>query len=349
MTLRWQPAVMAALVAGTIGLTTSGVGAVDPGASLYFRIGTGGVEGTYFPIGSLIAEGLTKPKSEADCDGVALCGVPGLMAVAQTSNGSVANVHSVASGELEAALVQADVATWAYLGQQIFQNAPRMSSLRGVASLYPESLHIVVRRDLGIRSVADLRGKRISLDEPGSGTLADSRIVLAAFGLGEADVHPEYVKPALASSRMIAGQLDGFMIVAGYPADSVTQLVGRMDVDVVPVDPRSASAIHAGNPFFQAAAIPAGTYKGIGEVPTLDVMAQLIVDAALDEERVYAVTRALWGERMQRLLHLGHPKGRQIVLARALDGLVVPLHPGAARFYRDAGVLPAAGSAKSRD
>lgn len=349
MALRWRSAAATALLAGMMGLLAAGARAGDPGANMYFRIGTGGVEGTYFPIGSLIAEGLTRPKSEVDCDGAALCGVPGLVAVAQTSNGSVANVRSVAAGELEAALAQADVATWAYLGQQIFQNAPRLSSLRAVASLYPESLHIVVRRNLGIRSVADLRGRRISLDEPGSGTLADSRIVLAAFGLGEADVHPEYVKPALASSRMVAGQLDGFMIIAGYPADSVIQLAGRMDVDVVPVEPRTAEAIHADNPFFRAATIPAGTYKGIGEVPTLDVMAQLIVDAALDEERVYAVTRALWGERMQRLLRQGHPKGRQIALTRALEGLAVPLHPGAARFYREAGILPAAVSGKSRN
>ena len=343
MGVRGRSAAATVLLAAIIALAAADGGAAERGAGLFFRIGTGGIEGTYFPIGTLIAEGLTEPQSGKDCNGADPCGVPGLVAVAQTSNGSVANVRSVAAGELEAALVQADVATWAYQGKEIFRDEQRLSSLRAVASLYAESLHIVVRRNLGVRSVADLRGKRISLDEPGSGTLVESRVVLAAFGLAEADVHPEYVKPALASARMLAGQLDGFMVVAGHPADSVVQLVERMAVDLVPIEPRMAEAIRAGNPFFRAGAIPAGAYRGIGEVPTLDVMAQLLVDAALDEDKAYAVTRALWGERMQRLLRQGHPKGRQIVLARALDGLSIPLHPGAARYYREIGMRPAAG------
>lgn len=345
MPLRRQAWVVAVMVAALMGSAVADAGAMVRGAGRYFRIGTGGAEGTYFPIGSLIAEGLTAPKSAAACLGADPCGVPGLVAVAQTSNGSVANVRSVAAGELEAALVQADVAAWAHAGKELFRDGPPLASLRAVAALYPESLHIVVRRSLGIRSVADLRGRHISLDEPGSGTLIDARAVLAAFGLAEADVHPEYVKPGLAGSRMVAGQLDGYMVIAGYPADSVVRLRNRMDVDLLPIVPRAAAAIRDGNSFFRESVIPAGTYDGIGEVPTLDVMAELIVDASLDEERAYAVTKALWGERVHRLLVHGHPKGKRIALEKALDGLSIPLHPGAARYYREIGMLPAAGGA----
>lgn len=345
---RWRTAGMVFLLAVALGIASSRADAAEPGGGAFFRIGTGGIEGTYFPIGTLIAAGLTRPQSPAECVGVDPCGVPGLIAVAQTSNGSVSNVRSVAAGELEAALVQADVATWAFRGEEIFRSDQRLPYLRAVASLYPESLHIVVRRGAGIHSVADLRGKRISLDEPGSGTLVDSRVVLAAFGLAEADVHPEYIKPTLASARMLAGQIDGFMVMAGYPADSVVQLGERIAIDLVPVDARLAEAVYRENPFLQPMPIPAGTYKGIGEVPTLQVMAQLIVDAKLDEETVYQVTRALWGERVQRLLRQGHPKGRQITLAQALDGLSIPLHRGAARYYREIGMaVPAVDGARN--
>lgn len=349
MAFRWRPGTVAAVLSAGMVLAGTSVGwAAESGPRAFFRIGTGGAEGTYFPIGSLIAEGLTPSQSAADCASITPCGVPGLVAVAQTSNGSVSNVRSVAAGELEAALVQADVATWAYQGKEMFGDDPRLMGLRAVASLYPESLHIVVRRDLAIHSVAGLRGLRISLDEPGSGTLVESRIVLAAYGLAEADVHPEFVKPGLAGARMLDGHLDGFMVMAGYPADSVKQLLGRTAIDLVPIEPGVAEVIRAGNPFLRAATIPAGTYDGVGAVPTLEVMAQLLVDASLSDAWVYAITRALWGDRVQRLLHNGHPKGRLIVLEHALDGLAIPLHPGAARFYREAGLLPGAagGTAK---
>jgi len=315
----------------------------------YFRIGTGGADGTYFPIGSLIAEGLTRPAVEAECAEQDACGVPGLIAVAQTSNGSVANVRSVVVGELEAALVQADVATWAYRGEGVFRNDPRLASLRVIAALYPESLHVVVRRDLGIRSIADLRGRRISLDEPGSGTLIDSRIVLAAFGLGEADLRPEYVKPSLAGERMIDGHLDGFMIIVGYPAISIERLGREMAIDLVPIDREAAAGMNADNPLFRVSTIPAGTYTGIGETATIDVTAQLVVDAALDERLVYAVTRALWGPRIGRLLRRGHPKGLMVSIETALDGLTIPLHPGAARYYDEVGLPPPTGPSGSRN
>jgi len=346
MAFRMRPVWGAVLAAAVVCGWAAGAIADSPKAR-YFRIGTGGIAGTYFPVGSLIAEGLTRSAAEADCGDAALCGVPGLIAVAQTSNGSVANVRAVAAGELEAALVQADVATWAQRGEGAFGDDPRLAGLRAVAALYPESLHVVVRGNLRLRSIADLRGRRVSLDEPGSGTLIDSRVILAAFGLGEADLRPEYVKPSLAAARMVAGQLDGFMIIAGHPVASIMRLGWQMPIDLLPIDREVAEAIAAGNPFFRPSVIPAGTYAGIGETPTLDVTAQLVVDAGLDEPLVHAVTRALWGGRIQRLFREGHPKGRQIALETALDGVAIPLHDGAARYYREIGMLPPAGGGRS--
>ena len=122
--------------------------------------------------------------------------MPGLVAIAQSSNGSVANVDAIRSGELESGFVQSDIAYWAYTGTGIFEGQGKVENLRAIASLYPESIHIVARKGAGIATVRDLKGKRVSLDEPGSGTLVDARIILEAFGLSEADLQAEYIKPS---------------------------------------------------------------------------------------------------------------------------------------------------------
>ncbi len=160
----------------------------------FFRIGTGGVAGTYYPIGGLIADIISSPPGARPCDKGGSCGVPGLVAIAQSSNGSVANVDAIRSGELESGFVQSDIAYWAYTGTGIFEGQGNVKNLRAITSLYSESVHIVARKGAGIRTVRDLKGKRVSLDEPGSGTLVDARIILEAFGLSEADLQAEYIK-----------------------------------------------------------------------------------------------------------------------------------------------------------
>jgi uncharacterized protein len=311
-----------------------------PNSNPYFRIGTGGVAGTYFPIGSLIARGLTMPESSESCDPDTACGVADILAVAQISNGSVSNINSLASGELEAALVQADTAFWAYKGAEIFKPKGQLPSLRAIAALYPESLHIVVRRDSGIRSIRDLRGKRVSLDEPGSGTLIDSRILLAAHGLSENEIKPEYIKPALSAKKMIDGTLDAFLIFAGFPAPSIRKLSAEIDISLLPVMSSEIDKMSNENGFLKPSEIPQGVYSRIGRTPTLEVMALFVVRADASEDLVFEVTRSLWSQRTARLLQDGHPKGRFIRLETALSGVTIPFHPGAAKFYRDVGLNP---------
>lgn len=305
----------------------------------FFRIGTGGAAGTYFPIGTLIAELVSGSPDGSSCGTVETCGVPGLVAVAQISNGSVANVQAIGAGALEAALVQSDVAFWAYSGTGIFAGKDRIASLRFVANLYPESIHLVVRRGSGIQSVADLRNHRISLDEPGSGTLVNARSVLAAYGLSERDFKAEYVKPDLAVERMRADRLDGFFIVAGWPTRAVSDFAASNRISLIPIADGPAAAIRRESPFLSPGVIPAGAYPGIPETPTLDVGAQLIVSASLPDELVYNFTRALWSARSAQRLREGHPRGGMIKRETALAGAGIPLHPGAERYYRDVGLL----------
>lgn len=304
------------------------------------RIGTGGEHGTYFPIGTLIAQAVSDGGS--NCAAGLRCGIPGLLAVAQLSNGSVSNVEAISAGALEAALAQADVAAWAFNGSGIFAGEPRYQRLRAVAALYPESLQVVVRKGSDIRSIGDLRGRRVSLDEPGSGTLIDARIVLAAYGLTEADLKAIYVKPQFAVQKMARGELDAFFIIAGYPTRSISELATGFGAGLLPVDGEPRDAVAAHFPFLSASTIPANTYPGIGATPTLSVQALLLVGADLGPDLVYQLTRVLWSKRTRSLLTSGHPKGREIRPERALRGVAIPLHPGARRYYEEVGLSTAA-------
>jgi uncharacterized protein len=303
-----------------------------------FRIGTGGITGVYYPIGKLIAEGLTKPVGKKDNTGASVNGVPGIIGVAQNSAGSIENVRAVVSGQTEAGLVQADVAAWAFRAEHAFAGDQSGRALRAVASLYPEMFQLVTRRDANIRSVPDLRGKRISIDELGSGTLSVMRIILTAYGLSESDFSPVYLKPVFTQDKMAQNELQGFAIMAGTPTKAVTQLID-IGLYFVPIDSKKASGITARFPYLVPGKIPSGVYSGIPETPTLQVHALLVVSADISEDLIYQVTAALWGERTLSLLRQGHPQGKTIHPETALTGLSIPLHAGAERFYREKGLL----------
>ena len=307
-------------------------------AKRMFRIGTGGLTGVYYPIGTLIAHGLTGPSEEEGAPETGVHGVRGTIGVAQNSAGSIENVRAVASGEIEAGLVQADVAAWAFQAGHVFAGDDSVRVVRAVGSLYPEKFQIVTRRDANIHSVLDLRGKRISIDEIGSGTLSVMRIVLEAYGLSEKDLLPVYLKPVFTHDKMVNGELQGFVMMAGAPMEAVTQL-SDIGVSLVPIAPETASRISARFPYLVPGEIPAGVYPGIPDTPTLQVHALLVVSSATPEDLVYQVTAALWSERTLSLLKTGHPQGKAINLKTALDGISIPLHPGAERFYREQGLL----------
>jgi uncharacterized protein len=292
----------------------------------FFRIGTGGTAGTYYPVGGMIANAISAP--------------PGIVASAQASSGSVGNVNAVASGQMESAFSQADVAYWAYTGTGVFEGKPKMTDLRAIANLYPESVHVVARKGAGIKTVADLKGKRVSIDEPGSGTMVDAKLILAAYGITEKDIKAEYVKPAQAGDKLRDGALDAYFFVGGYPAGAITELASSGGgLELIPIDGKEADEIRKQYGFFAVDTIPANTYKGIGEVKTLAMGAQWVTSAKVDNTLVYNVTKAMWSDKTRAALDAGHAKGKAIRPATALTGLGIPLHPGAEKFYREAGLL----------
>ena len=299
----------------------------------FFRIGTGGVAGTYFPIGGMIAQAVSNPPGARPCDRGGSCGPPGLVVVAQSANGSVANVKDIQSGNLESGFVQSDIAHWAYTGTGTFEGNSPMTELRAIANLYPESIHIVARADSGIKRVRDLVGKRVSLDEPGSGTLIDAELVLEAYGISTDDIEAEYMKADIAIKRIRDNKLDAFFIVAGYPTRAVFDLATDTSIRILPIDGREAERLVSRYQFLARADIPEGVYPGVSRTETLSVGAQWLVASTMDNEMIYGITKTLWSQNSRMLLDSGHARGKSITLETALQGIAVPLHPGARRFY----------------
>ena len=311
---------IAALVAGTA------LGGTAAAQQQFFRIGTGGTAGTYYPVGGILANAISQP--------------PKLVLTAVASNGSVANVNSIMGGSLESGFSQADVAYWAFTGTGIWEGKPKAGDLRAIANLYPESIHLVARKGAGIKSVADLKGKRVSLDEPGSGTLVDARIILGAWGLKDSDVKAEYLKPNQAGDKMKDGAMDAFFFVGGFPAGAISELASTgSGIELVPIDGENAAKILSQHKFFATDAIPAGTYKGVDAVKTISVGAQWVTSAKVPDEVVYEVVKGMWSDKARGALDAGHAKGKMIRKETALSGIGIPLHPGAEKFYKEVGLL----------
>lgn len=304
----------------------------------YLRIATGSAAGTYFPVGETIARLLSHPPGMPPCDPDAPCGVPDLIATSETSEGSVANVTAVATGAVETALAQADVISWAQTGTGLFADQPAMANLRVIANLYTESMHLVVRRDANITRVQDLKGKRVSLDRPGSGSRVDALLILAAHGVKQASLKVVELGPAQASDALANGEIDAFFFLGGAPAATVLDIAGNNEIDLVPITGEARQKLLSKTRYFTASTIPAGTYPGIGDTETLSVGAQWICAVERSEDLIYEITRTLFDPVNRPVLETSHPKAREISLDTALDGIAVALHPGAARFYREKGI-----------
>lgn len=328
-----KTAAIAALLMG--GVTTSSLAQEIK----FFTIGTGGTAYTYYPVGGVIANAISKPPGSRECGQGGSCGVDGLIASAVSSRGSVDNVNAIISGLRDSGFAQSDVAYWAYTGTGTMEGKEPAKDLRTIAALFEEHIHLVALKDGGINSVADLKGKRVSLDEPGSGTYVDAKLILEANGLSAADVTAEALKGNAASEALRNGKIDAFFVVAGYPTGSLVELASAADIKLVPIDGDAAKGLSDKYGFFSQSEIPADTYKGVGSVATVAVGAQWYTSAKQDEDLVYNITKALWNEQSRKLLDVGHAKGKTITPESALAGVGVPLHAGAEKFYKEAGLL----------
>lgn len=336
--MTFRRSILAAATAAALALP----GGAMAQAPSFFRIGTGSAGGTYYPIGGIIANALSCPPGAACNTAGATDGIPGMVAVAQATQGSVQNVALVQAGNAEAGFTQSDVAHWAYTATGLFQGRPPQNRIRFVAHLFPEHIHAVVRRDSPIRTFSDLRGKRIAIGLQASGARIGSELILGAYGFQAGrDFTAEYLNQAQGTERMQDRGLDATITVVGYPAAAFTEFCARTGCRILPVPDAEANRVIERAPFYGRGVIPRTAYEGLeADVPTLTVGAVLVVRDSLPDDLVYNITRALWSPTTRGLLDRGHAKGREIVRENALQGRgVVPFHPGAERWYREAGIL----------
>ncbi|HET8678653.1 MAG TPA: TAXI family TRAP transporter solute-binding subunit [bacterium] len=296
---------------------------------VFLSIATGGTAGVYFPIGAALAEVWTGK-------------VPNVQATAQTSGASLVNLRLLERKDVAIAMVQNDTAYYAFLGTEMFMdrvaNRPQpFATLRGMAMLYPETIQVVTLRAKNINTIADLKGKRIAVGAPGSGTEVNARQILRAYELGYYNTRPDFLNFAEAADQLKDGVVDAAFITAGYPTAAVQDIAANRDLKIIPVSRDVAEALREQYPYYTAVTIPANTYRGQAEaVDTVAVMAMLVTRQDVDEHLVYSLVGALW-DNLDRL-RAAHARGRDITTSSARRGMPITMHAGALRYYRERGI-----------
>jgi len=296
------------------------------------RIGSGPTGGTDFLFGGLVANAISNPPGSRECEKGGNCGVPGLIAVAQTTSGGLANLQAVAKGEVEMGLASADVATWAFEGKNAFVGKAPLAHLRVIARLYPSTIHVVARADSKITSMSNLKGKKIGVGEQGSATAATARYVLAAYGVKPDNASFRALDFTAIADALAAGKIDAMVMVGGAPVLALEDLSRRTPIRVIPITGAQATKLTK-QPFYSLGMIPAGTYGSAQDVPTLSVGSVLVARDTMDDTLAFGIARAIWHERNVALFKSGHPAGKLMDRKNAAYGVEVPIHAGAARFY----------------
>ncbi len=330
--MNFRKKIMAAAIAGAM---LAG-GAAQAQEMKFWRIGTGGAGGTYFPIGGLIANAISSPPGARSCDKGGTCGVPGLIAIAVSTNASVANVNAIHAGQLDAGLAGAQSVVQGYKGEGKFAGAKK-DKIRVIANLYPEDMHLVLAKGTNLSSLKDLNGMSVGVAAAGSGTQVSVRMILKHYDI-KASEHE--LGLGQSAQRLADGQLDAFFYAGGTPFAALIQLGSTKGFELYKFSEDERKAVNGIIPYYVQSVIKGGVYENIAEdTPTFAVNGQLITSVDQPEELVYEITKALWSKKTRGLLDKGHAKGKAIRLETALKGVLIPLHPGAERYYKEVGMI----------
>lgn len=323
------------ILAATAGLMVAASAATSQ-EMRFWRIGTGGAGGTYFPIGGLIANAISSPPGARSCDKGGTCGVPGLVAIAVSTNASVANVNAIHAGQLDAGLAGAQSVVQGYNGEGKFAGDAK-TNIRVIANLYPEDMHLVLAKGTSLNSLNDLNGMRIGVASAGSGTQVSVRMILKHYGIEAKEFE---LGLGQSTQRLADGQLDAFFYAGGTPFAALIQLGSTKGFELYKFTDDERKAINKIIPYYVESMIPAGVYENVTEdTPTVAVNGQLITSVDQPDDLIYEITKALWSKKTRGLLDKGHSKGKAIRLETALTGVLIPLHPGAEKFYKEVGMI----------
>jgi TRAP transporter TAXI family solute receptor len=294
-------------------------------AQQFVNILTGGTSGVYYPLGVALSNIYAKTIPEAKSS-------------VQSTKASVENLNLLQTGRGEIAFALGDAVSLAWAGNVDAGFPGKLDKLRGIAGIYPNYIQIVAAAESGVRTLADLKGKRISVGAPKSGTELNARAVLGAARLGYADfAKVEYLAFAESVDLMKNRQLDATLQSAGLGVASIRDLSNSIDIVIVPIPVEVISRI--GDAAYLPATIPAGTYKGqTAEVPTAAITNFLVSQSEVSDDLAYAMTKSIFDHL--EMLAAAHAAAKEIRRENALVGMPVPLHPGAARYYREVGLTP---------
>ncbi|AZU62229.1 TAXI family TRAP transporter solute-binding subunit [Neobacillus mesonae] len=285
----------------------------------FMSILTGGTGGTYYPLGGSFAK-IIKDATGIDTN-------------AETSGASAENMTTLKKGDGELAFTQTDIASYASEGKLMFKDNA-VDNIKAIATLYPETIQIVTTEKSGIKSVQDLKGKKVSVGAPGSGTAANAEQILEAYGLTFSDIKKQDLSFDESTQGIQDGTIDAAFVTAGTPTGAVEGLSATEKVVIVPLDQDKIDAIIAKYPYYIKEEIPSGTYGMANAVPTVAVQAMLVARSDLSEQTVYDITKAIF----ENLDKVTHAKGKLIKVENALNGVGIDVHPGAKKYFDEKGV-----------
>lgn len=292
----------------------------DNGARKFINIATGGTAGTYYPIGGAMAEILNKE-------------IKGMNASAQSTGATVANINMLLEGSVDFAIVQNDITYYAANGTEMFEGK-KIDSLRGIATLYPETCQVVTLEKTGIKTIADLKGKKVAVGAAGSGVEANARQIMEAYGIHYDDIKVQYLSFGEAASALKDGNVDVAFVTAGYPTAAIQDIASQNKVVLLGIDDDKAEMLVQKYPFYTKTVIPKGTYFGQDvDIKAVSVMAMLLTTSRVDEKLGYDVTRSLFSNLPK--LQAAHAVGKLITKEGALQGMPVPINSGAEKFFQE--------------
>lgn len=311
------------LALGVICLLVVGFAVVAPAQETKLVLATGGTAGTYYPFGGAMAR-IWNTK------------VAGMNVTVQATGASAENVRLVNKKEAELAIVQSDTVDFAFNAKEAFKE--KLENLRAIAVLYPEIIQLVAGGDSPVKSFADLKGLKVGVGAPGSGTEANFRQLLDVYGMKREDVNAQYLSFAESAEQFKDNHIDAFIVVAGIPNSAIMDVGTVRNLKLLSIDAQKIDMLDDKYPFLSPAKIPANTYKGQTEdVNTVAVNAVLIVNAEIKDDVVYNLTKSLFENQAE--LASAHAKGKELDMAKASRGVSIPFHPGAAKFYKEKGLM----------
>tara|TARA_R110002049_G_scaffold218415_1_gene390029 strand:- start:419 stop:1387 length:969 start_codon:yes stop_codon:yes gene_type:complete len=317
------------MLLGAVTAALIGTAPVANAAQQFISIGTGGVTGVYYPTGGAICRLVNKDRK-----------THGIRCSAESTGGSIYNINTVKSGELEFGVAQSDWQYHAYNGTSKFADDGKFEKLRAVFSVHPEPFTLLVRSSSGIKSFEDLKGKKVNVGNPGSGQRATMEVVMDAFGIKMGDFAlAAELKGSEMAQAICDGKIDAMIYTVGHPAAAVTEATTTCDIQLVDVKGPGIDKLVKDNAYYRTAVVPGGMYKGTdSDTTTFGVGATFISSADVSDEVVYTVVKAVF-DNFSDFKKL-HPAFANLKESEMIsDGLSAPLHDGAAKYYKERGWL----------